>query len=106
MQPLCRQILAFALLSVLAGSFTSQTIHATSTPGISERVAGNANKLDINTATYAQLIALPGMGDVYVKRIIDGRPYTVKNQLVTRGVLPQASYEKIKDRIIAHRHKK
>jgi len=61
--------------------------------------------LDINTATAAQLIALPGMGPAYADRIIAGRPYTAKNQLVTRGVLPQAAYERIKERIIAHRPK-
>jgi len=59
--------------------------------------------LDINTATPTQLKSLPGMGDVYVRRIIAGRPYTAKNQLVLRGVLPQAAYEQISARIVAHR---
>jgi competence protein ComEA len=59
--------------------------------------------LDLNTATPAQLKSLPGMGDAYVRRIIDGRPYTAKNQLVTRGVLPQPAYDKISSRIIAKR---
>ncbi len=59
--------------------------------------------LDINTATAAELKTLPGMGDAYVKRIIDGRPYTAKNQLATRGILPQAAYERIRDLIVAHR---
>src|ERR1700733_4102770 len=57
--------------------------------------------LDINTATADQLKAFPGIGDAYSKRVIDGRPYTAKNQLVTRGILPQATYNKIKDQIIA-----
>lgn len=43
------------------------------------------------------------MGNVYVKRIIDNRPYTAKNQLVTRGILPQTAYERIRDSIVAHR---
>jgi DNA uptake protein ComE-like DNA-binding protein len=59
--------------------------------------------LDINTATPAQLKVLPGMGDAYVRRVIAGRPYTAKNQLVTRGVLPQQVYAKFQNRIIAHR---
>jgi DNA uptake protein ComE-like DNA-binding protein len=59
------------------------------------------NKLDINTATVDQLKAFPGIGDAYSKRIIDGRPYTAKNQLVSRGVLPENVYNKIKDSIIA-----
>ncbi len=68
--------------------------------------AANANPLDINTATPAQLTALKGIGNAYSKRIIEGRPYTAKNQLTTRGVLPQATYDGIKDQIIAHAVKK
>ena len=65
--------------------------------------ASPAGLLDINTATAAELRALPGMGDAYVKRVIEGRPYTAKNQLVTRGILPQAAYERIREEIVAHR---
>jgi competence protein ComEA len=75
-------------------------------PSISEKIAADATKLDLNTATPEQLKALPGMGEVYAKRIVDGRPYTAKNQLVTRGILPQPEYEQIKEQIIAHRPKK
>jgi competence protein ComEA len=61
--------------------------------------------IDINSATADQLKTLPGIGDAYAKRIIDGRPYTAKNQLVTRGILPQATYNKIASQIVA-RHSK
>lgn len=73
---------------------------------ISQRIAASRGLLDINTATAAQLKSLPGMGDAYVQRIIAGRPYTAKNQLTTRGILPQAAYQKIKGQIIAHHPKK
>jgi len=75
------------------------------TQTVSEKIAASKELLDINTATPEQLKALPGMGDAYVQRILAGRPYTAKNQLVTRGVIPQAAYDAVKERIIAHRVK-
>ncbi len=78
---------------------------AKSAQSISEKIAASKDMLDINTATAAQLKALPGIGDEYVRRIIAGRPYTAKNQLVQRGILPQSAYEQIKLQIIAHRPK-
>jgi competence protein ComEA len=60
-----------------------------------------ANLLDINSATMEQLDALPGIGEAYAKRMVDGRPYKMKTDLVRRKILPQATYDKIKDQIIA-----
>jgi competence protein ComEA len=57
--------------------------------------------LDINTATKEQLDGLPGIGAVYSQKIIDGRPYTRKDQLIQKKIIPQATYDKIKDKIIA-----
>jgi competence protein ComEA len=90
-------------LAVRLAAQTTQTAAPTQT--IAQKIAASKDLLDINTATPEQLKELPGIGDAYTKRIIDGRPYTAKNQLVTRGIIPQATYEKVKDQIIAHRPK-
>ena len=62
-----------------------------------------AEPLDINTASPKQLNALPGFGPAYTRRVIAGRPYTAKNQLSTRGVIPSGAYERVSDLIVAHR---
>ncbi len=59
--------------------------------------------LDVNAATKDELMALPGIGDVYAQKIIDNRPYTMKNQIVSKAGVPQATYDKIKNQIVAHK---
>jgi competence protein ComEA len=57
--------------------------------------------VDINSATKEELMKLPGIGNAYSKKILKGRPFKGKNELVSKNIVPKATYEKIRDLIIA-----
>ncbi|MDX2184257.1 MAG: helix-hairpin-helix domain-containing protein [Gemmatimonadaceae bacterium] len=65
----------------------------------------DADMIDLNSASASTLRALPGIGEAYAEKIIKGRPYDRKDELVRRGILPKAVYKKMQNRVVA-RHAK
>ncbi len=100
---LVRRILTSTFVLALAFVPTSRLAVAQAHPASASAPQGDP--LDINTASRDQLKALPGIGDAYADRIIKGRPYAAKNQLIQKGILPNNTYAGIQNRIIARRAK-
>jgi competence protein ComEA len=87
-------------LALLSSFGMGQAASSAPAKGATAQTA-SGDLLDLNSATKDQLDALPGIGDAYAAKIIAGRPYKAKTDLVKNKIIPQATYNKIKDKVIA-----
>jgi competence protein ComEA len=102
------RLLAASILAVVALMLGAPVgVAQTKKPATTKAATtAKAAVVDINSASKAELSALTGIGDAYSQKIIDGRPYARKDQLVSKKIVPQATYDKIKDQIVATQPKK
>ena len=87
----------FAAACLMAAPPARKSAPAAKTAAAAHRSA----PLDLNSATEAQLKQLPGIGDAFAKKIVDNRPYNSKYDLVRRNIIPRATYDKMKDDVVA-----
>jgi DNA uptake protein ComE-like DNA-binding protein len=92
-------ILVIGMTAALSAQATKKSSAPTKAPAAASKL------VDLNSASQDELKALPGIGDAYSAKIMAGRPYAKKDQLVSRKIIPQATYNKIKDLVIASQSK-
>lgn len=91
------------LAACLSGIAQYQDRDTRGVPVTSASAPAPEARTDINHATMNELLKVPGMTSSWAERIVRFRPYNTKVDLLERGIVSSAVYDRIKDNVIAHR---
>ena len=111
MKKLFLPVCAFVLTAAISFAADMKTVPAKpAMPAVDVKPpaapAAKMELIDINSATEAELKTIPGIGDEYSKKIMAGRPFSNKSQLLSKKIIPKPVYDKIKEMIVAKQAKK
>ncbi len=101
-----RIVMLGALSAALVFSQAKKAEPKAATPAAPAAKATKAELIDLNSATKAELESIKGIGPKYAEAIIKGRPYKGKDELVSKKIVPEATYNAIKEHVIAKQGKK
>ncbi len=96
-----RIVSAIAMVAFLVAGAAALPSHAAGSSTATKTTKHTADLLDINSCSKEELMKLPGVGEAYSDKIIAGRPYKGKDELVQKKIVPEATYKKISGMIIA-----